>query len=185
MKNRNFKCVWRQILQSILCIVALVGLCVALQGCKIENQEDKKVQDLEFTVLQDREVPQDILEMIESFARNTNDELKHELDITAADIRSGNSEIAITRLEARVGSPLMSDVCRGLISIDRGDVNTAYWNNLSIKFADIQRQQLRLEAEKTPRKVKKLSMCLLFCFMLVYLVVIFTQIVSSVGVLFG
>ena len=79
----------------------------------------------------------------------------------------------------------MSDVCRGLISIDRGDVNTAYWNNLSIKFADIQRQQLRLEAEKTPRKVKKLSMCLLFCFMLVYLVVIFTQIVSSVGVLFG
>ena len=65
MKNRNFKCVWRQILQSILCIVALVGLCVALQGCKIENQEDKKVQDLEFTVLQDREVPQDILEMIE------------------------------------------------------------------------------------------------------------------------
>lgn len=154
---------------------------IRAKRAKIEYELPRFVFKIEKSLMHSK----DILEMIESFARNTNDELKHELDITAADIRSGNSEIAITRLEARVGSPLMSDVCRGLISIDRGDVNTAYWNNLSIKFADIQRQQLRLEAEKTPRKVKKLSMCLLFCFMLVYLVVIFTQIVSSVGVLFG
>ena len=65
MKSRKFKCVGRHMLQSILCIVALVGLCVALQGCKIENQEDKKVQDLDFTVLKDKEIPQDILDMIE------------------------------------------------------------------------------------------------------------------------
>lgn len=97
----------------------------------------------------------DVLEMIESFAKNAGPELKHELDITAADMHSGNNEIAITRLEARVGSPLMSDVCRGLISINRGDVNTVYWKSLSMKFADIQRQQLRLEAEKIPKKVKK------------------------------
>ena len=120
-----------------------------------------------------------------SYARNAGPELKHELDITAADMRSGNNEVAITRLEARVGSPLMSDVCRGLISIDRGDVNTVYWKSLSMKFADIQRQQLKLEAEKIPKKVKKLSMCLLFCFMLIYVVVILAQIISSVGVLFG
>lgn len=79
----------------------------------------------------------------------------------------------------------MSDVCRGLISLDRGDINTVYWNSLSMKFADIQRQQLKLEAEKIPKKVKKLSMCLLFCFMLIYIVVILAQIVSSVGVLFA
>ncbi len=65
MKNRNFKCAGRHMLQSILCIVALLGLCVALHGCKIEEQQDKKVQDLDFTVLQEREVPQDILDMIE------------------------------------------------------------------------------------------------------------------------
>lgn len=127
----------------------------------------------------------DVLEMIESFSKNAGPELKHELDITAADMHSGNNEVAITRLEARVGSPLMSDVCRGLISINRGDVNTVYWKSLSMKFADIQRQQLRLEAEKIPRKVKRLSMCLLFCFMLIYIVVILTQIMNSVGVLFG
>ncbi len=127
----------------------------------------------------------DVIEMIESFAKNAGPELKHELDITAADMHSGNTEVAITRLEARVGSPLMSDVCRGLISINRGDVNTAYWNSLSMKFADFQRQHLKLEAEKIPKKVKRLSMCLLFCFMLIYVVVILVQIVSSIGVLFG
>ena len=127
----------------------------------------------------------DVLYIIESFEKNAGAELKHELDITAADMRSGNQEIAITRLEGRVGSPLMSDVCRGLISISRGDVNTVYWNSLSLKFADIQRQQLRLEAQKIPKKVKRLSMCLLFCFMLIYIVVILAQIMSSVGVLFN
>lgn len=148
---------------------------------QIEYELPRLVFKIEKTLVHSK----DILYIIESFAKNAGAELKHELDITAADMRSGNQEIAITRLEGRVGSPLMSDVCRGLISISRGDVNTVYWNSLSLKFADIQRQQLRLEAQKIPKKVKRLSMCLLFCFMLIYIVVILAQIMSSVGVLFN
>ena len=148
---------------------------------QIEYELPRLVFKIEKTLVHSK----DVLYIIESFAKNAGAELKHELDITAADMRSGNQEIAITRLEARVGSPLMSDVCRGLISISRGDVNTVYWNSLSLKYADIQRQQLRLEAQKIPKKVKRLSMCLLFCFMLIYIVVILAQIMSSVGVLFN
>ena len=80
---------------------------------------------------------------------------------------------------------MMSDVCRGLIGILRGDDTAMYWASLSIKFNDIQRQQLRLQAGKVPRKVKRLSMCLLLCFMLIYIVVILAQIMSSLNVLFG
>ena len=148
---------------------------------QIEYELPRLVFKIEKTLVHSK----DVLYIIESFAKNAGAELKHELDITAADMRSGNQEIAITRLEGRVGSPLMSDVCRGLISISRGDVNTVYWNSLSLKFTDIQRQQLRLEAQKIPKKVKRLSMCLLFCFMLIYIVVILAQIMSSVGVLFN
>lgn len=148
---------------------------------QIEYELPRLVFKIENTLVHSK----DVLYIIESFAKNAGAELKHELDITTADMRSGNQEIAITRLEGRVGSPLMSDVCRGLISISRGDVNTVYWNSLSLKFADIQRQQLRLEAQKIPKKVKRLSMCLLFCFMLIYIVVILAQIMSSVGVLFN
>jgi hypothetical protein len=79
----------------------------------------------------------------------------------------------------------MSDVCRGLIGILRGDDTQMYWASLAIKFSDAQRQQLRIQAQQIPRKVKRLSMCLLLCFMLIYIVVILSQIMGSLGVLFG
>lgn len=127
----------------------------------------------------------DVVYMLESYAPNAGPELKHELEITVADMKSGNYEGAITRLESRVGSSMMSDVCRGLIGILRGDDNRMYWASLALKFNDTARQQLRLQAQKVPRKVKRLSMCLLICFMLIYVVVILEQIMSSIGVLFG
>jgi hypothetical protein len=79
---------------------------------------------------------------------------------------------------------MLSDVVRGLISVLRGDNTTSYWASLSIKFADIQRQMLKLQAQKVPPKVKRLSMILLFCFIAVYLVVIVTEIMNSMGALF-
>jgi pilus assembly protein TadC len=123
--------------------------------------------------------------MLESYAESAGPELKHELTITVADMKSGNYEDAIIRLESRVGSSMMSDVCRGLIGILRGDDNKIYWASLALKFNDTARQQLRLQAQKVPKKVKRLSMCLLICFMLIYVVVILEQIMGSIGVLFG
>ena len=143
------------------------------------------VPRLVFTIEKTLKHSRDVLYMLESYKENAGQEMKHELDITVADMKSGNYESAITRLEARVGSAQMSDVCRGLIGILRGDDTSLYWSSLAIKFNDIQRQQLRLQAQKIPKKVKRLSMCLLFCFMLIYIVVILSQIMSSIGVLFG
>ena len=148
---------------------------------KIEYELPRLVFTIEKTLKHSR----DVLYMLDSYRENAGKEMKHELDITVADMKSGNYEAAITRLEARVGSAQMSDVCRGLIGILRGDDTSLYWSSLAIKFNDIQRQQLRLQAQKIPKKVKRLSMCLLFCFMLIYIVVILSQIMSSIGVLFG
>ena len=147
---------------------------------RIEYELPRLVSNIEKTLAHNR----DVLYMLESYAQNAGPELKHELEITVADMKSGNYEGAITRLESRVGSSMMSDVCRGLIGILRGDDNRMYWASLSLKFNDTARQQLRLKAQKVPRKVKRLSMCLLICFMLIYVVVILEQIMTSIGVLF-
>ena len=154
-----------------------------IQGkrAKIEYELPRLVFNIEKTLKHNR----DVLYMLESYSRTAGPEMKHELDITAADMRSGNYEAAITRLESRVGSSMMSDVCRGLIGVLRGDDTEMYWASLAIKFSDAQRQQLRIQAQQVPRKVKRLSMCLLVCFMLIYVVVILAQIVNSLGVLFG
>lgn len=127
----------------------------------------------------------DVLSMLEDYKRDSAPELASELAVTVADMRSGNYESALTRLEARVGSPMMSDITRGLIGVLRGDETRLYWAALSIKFADIQRQMLRQKAQKVPGKVKRLSMCLLVCFMAIYLVVIGMEVVSKLGILFG
>ena len=158
-----------------------VGKRIKSKREKIEDELPRLVSNIEKTLAHNR----DVISMLESYAKNAGPELKHELDITVADMKSGNNEAAITRLESRVGSSMMSDVCRGLIGILRGDDNRLYWASLSLKFNDTARQQLRIRAQKVPRKVKRLSMCLLFCFMLIYVVVIVQQILDSVGVLFG
>ena len=148
---------------------------------KIEYELPRLVSNIEKTLAHNR----DVLYMLESYAQNAGPEMKHELNITVADMKSGNYEDAIIRLESRVGSSMMSDVCRGLIGILRGDDNRMYWASLALKFNDTARQQLRLQAQKVPKKVKRLSMCLLICFMLIYVVVILEQIMNSIGVLFG
>lgn len=158
-----------------------VGKRIRAKREKIEYELPRLVSNIEKTLAHNR----DVLYMLESYAPNAGPELKHELDITVADMKSGNYEGAITRLESRVGSSMMSDVCRGLIGILRGDDNRMYWATLALKFNDTARQQLRLRAQKVPRKVKRLSMCLLICFMLIYVVVILEQIMSSIGVLFA
>lgn len=158
-----------------------VGLRIKEKRSKIEYELPRLVFNIEKTLKHSR----DVLYMIENYAENAGPELKHELRITAADMRSGNYEAAITRLESRVGSAMMSDVCRGLIGILRGDETEMYWATLSVKFNDYQRQLLRIEAQKVPKKVRRLSVCLLICFMLIYIVVIISQIASSLGVLFS
>ena len=147
----------------------------------IEYELPRFVSTVEKTLKHSR----DVLYMLESYIPNAGEEFSEELSITVADMRSSNYEAAITRLEGRIGSPMMSDVCRGLIGILRGDEMALYWSTLSLKFADVHRQQLKQKAQKIPKKVKRLSVVLLACFMLVYVVVIMYQIVDSLQLLFG
>ena len=147
----------------------------------IEDELPRLVFTIEKTLTHSR----DVLSLLDSYQDNAGAELKNQLSITIADMRSGNYESALTRLEARVGSSMLSDVVRGLIGIIHGDDTAMYWAALSVKFADLQRQKLKKQAMKAPAKVKRLSMTLLFCFMLVYIVVIMSEIMSSIGAIFG
>jgi Flp pilus assembly protein TadB len=147
----------------------------------IEYELPRFVSHIEKTLKHNR----DVLYILDNYKNTAGPELKSELEITVADMRSGNYEAALTRLETRVGSSMLSDVTRGLIGVLRGDETEVYWSSLGVKFADYQRQLLKQEAQKVPGKVKRLSMCLLFCFMAIYIVVIGIEIVTSLGVLFG
>ena len=144
---------------------------------KIEYELPRFVSHIDKTLKHNR----DVLNIIDTYKENAGEEMAQELEITAADMRSGNYEAALTRLESRVGSSMLSDTTRGLIGVLRGDETDAYWANLALKFADYQRQLLKAEAQKVPNRVKRLSMCLLGCSLAMHLVVIVIQIIVSLG----
>ncbi len=146
---------------------------------------DYELSRLVFTIEKTLRHSRDVLLMLSSYADIAGPEMKDELEITIADMKSGNYETAISRLETRVGTPMMSDVCRGLISIMRGDDTTVYWQSLEFKFDDYRREQLKMQADKIPRKVNRLSMIMLITFMMMWIVVIGVQVIVSLGSMFG
>ena len=178
------------LLSPVILLITVVVYNIENKKASIKIKEKRQIIEYELprfvsTVEKTLKHSRDVLYMLESYTQNAGEEFRDELNITIADMRSSNYEAAITRLEARIGSPMMSDVCRGLIGILRGDDMTIYWSTLSLKFADVHRQQLKQRAQKIPKKVKRLSVVLLACFMLVYVVVIMYQIVDSLQLLFG
>ena len=158
-----------------------VGNIIKEKRRQIEAELPRLVSNIDKTLVHSR----DVLGILDSYREHAGEELRRELDITVADMRSGNYEVALTRLESRVGSAMMSDVTRGLVSVIRGDKTDVYWGNLVLKFSDYQRTLLKNEANKAPKRVRKLSMALLFCFMLVYVAVIGQVLLSSLGGMFG
>ena len=158
-----------------------VGNIIKEKRRKIEYELPRLVATIEKSLLHSR----DVLGILDSYKDSAGDELKRELEITVADMRSGNYEVALTRLESRVGSSMMSDITRGLISVIRGDETSVYWGSLNLKFSDFQRQLLKTEANQAPKRVRRLSMVLLICFALIYVVVIGSVLIGSLGGLLG
>ena len=122
---------------------------IGARRARIELELPRFVVNIEKTLPHSR----DVLAMLESYRAGAGEEFGRELDITVADMRSGNDEAALTRLEARVGSSALSDVVRGLIGILHGEDNSVYWANLSLKFSEAGRQNLREQAGKVPKRV--------------------------------
>lgn len=178
------------ILGALLVIAAFIFAYSHISGLKkwikikrdrVDYELSRFVYYVEKSLIHSR----DILQIMERYIPHAGMELKNELIITTADMKSGNYEAAITRMEARVGSPSMSDVCRGMIAILHGDDTRSYWAALEVKLSENQRQKLRIEAQKIPGKVNHLSMAILVTFMIVYVVVIAGQVIDSLSVIFA
>jgi hypothetical protein len=136
------------------------------------------------TIEQDLKSSRDVLTMIENFKKNAGAALAGELDILAADMRSSSYEAALTRFEARLNSPMLSDVVRGLIGVLRGDDSTLYFQMLSHDFRQLELQRLKKEAQKIPSKIRVLSFMMLLCFLFTYLAVITLEIFKSLNGMF-
>lgn len=181
--------IWPIAAPIILFLAIAVFISETRKVKKIIGDKRKKIERelirMIFTIQKRLRHDRNVMAMLEDHSHYCGPELKSELDVTVADMRSGNHEAAIERMEARIGSLQMSDVCRGLLAILHGDETEEYWRALAIKFQDIRRQELKLEAQKIPDKVHRLSMITLGLMLLMYIVVIVQVIMDNLGVIFG
>ena len=136
------------------------------------------------TIEQELKNSRDILSIVENYKKNAGEQFAGELDILVADMRSSSYEAALTRFEARLNSPMLSDVVRGLISVLRGDAGAMYFQMLAHDFKQMELQRLKKEAQKIPPKIRVFSFVMLMCFLATYLVIIVMEIIKSMGTMF-
>lgn len=182
-----------------LLIFPLMAIAVALLSVlvyfkeyqKADNQMQERRGEIETellrfvsTIEQELKTSRDVLSIMEAFKKTTTPALADELGITCADMRSGGYEVALMRLEARVNSPQLSDVVRGLISVIRGDDGVMYFQMLAHDFKQMELRKLKAQAQKIPGKIRIFSLIMLMCFLATFLIVIAVQVIQSLGVMF-
>ena len=137
------------------------------------------------TIGQNLENDRDVLKILTSYRRVAGRDFGTELDQTIADMKTGNYENALIRFETRIGSPMLSDVVRGLVGVLRGDDQRMYFKMICFDMRQIEQNNLKKEAAKRPKKIQRYSMMMLICIMIIYLVVLCTEVLSSLGAFFG
>ncbi len=136
------------------------------------------------TITQELKASRDVLAIIENFKKNAGEDFAYELDILTADMRSSSYEAALTRFEARINSPMLSDITRGLISVLRGDDGAMYFQMLAHDMKQLELQRLKAQAMKIPPKIRVFSFIMLMCFLMTYMTVIGYEIIHSLSGMF-
>lgn len=148
------------------------------------EQMERELPRMVANIEQELKASRNVIGMLERLKGNAGPAFTAELDILLADMRSSNYEAALTRFEARLNSPMLSDVVRGLIGVLRGDDSAVYFQMLSHDFKQIELQKLKAQAQKIPTKIRVFSFVMLVCFLMTYLAIIGYVALMSLGSMF-
>lgn len=120
-----------------------------------------------------------ILSIIDTYRANYQTALTEELSITAWDMRTGNMQLALERMEGRINSPFVSQLVRGMVSALNGDDMTAYFQNLCNEMSEEWRQRLKKEVLKKEPKIMRKAYLLFACSIISIMVLMISALLSS------
>lgn len=153
---------------------------IAKKREKIEAELVLFSSTIQQTLLRSR----DVMKIFESYRKVCGPELMSELDTTLADMKTGNYESALIRFDARLNSPGISKVVRGLQAVMRGDEQSVYFEMLTHDLIIEEKERMRREALKRPSKLRFATILMIACFALVYFYAIGLQIYNTMNKLF-
>lgn len=131
---------------------------------------ERELPQFASTICQSLGTTRDVVAILSSYRRVCGPTLASEIDKTLNDIITGNAETAIHAFEARVASPKLSQVTRGLLAVMRGDNQREYFDILSAEFCKSQDEAVERELLRRPKKLHP-YMGILFIFFVLMLIV--------------
>ena len=102
--------------------------------------------------------------IIKAFLPVANSSMRLQLEITLADIRTGNVQTALKRFESRILSRHLSDITRGLIAVANGDDQRIYFQVKEQEFNKEHQAILEREIENRTRKLLPLQIAIVVFF---------------------
>lgn len=121
----------------------------------------------------------DVVKILEHYRRVCGPELAEELDITLADMKTGNAENALRGLENRIGSTKLSELVRGLLSVLRGEDQQLYFYTKNSEFRREGIEHQKQEIQKRPDKLIPYIAVIVACFFVMVLYVVGYEIVQK------
>lgn len=173
-------------------VLVLIAITVYFKELKRADELIRsKREDIEFelprfvaTLTQELKASRNVLSILESYKQNAGPSFKKELEITVADMKTGSYESALTRFEARMNSSSLSSTIVGLLGVLSGDDGVVHFQMLTHDLKLLELQRLKSRVMKRPGKIKKYSFAMMFCFLLMYLSLMFMEIMSSIEKIF-
>lgn len=120
-----------------------------------------------------------VIDMVSECRKSVSSELRRELDITVADMKTGNQIKALSNLSTRVNSPILSQVVLGLESVLGGNDETIFFATLSQQLHEVEISRVKKLNSAKPQKLNKLSMVLVFVIIAMILGMVILTLVSE------
>ena len=166
---------WIMPVASICCIVG--GVLIYFQSMKRADRIIKqKRENIETDMVL---FASTICQSISTSRDVCGDIFRHELDVTIADMKTGNYEEAIKKLDERVNSSDLSEIIKGLLSVMHGDDQRIYFEMLTKDLMTKEKENLKKEARKRPEKMNGVSVFMVICFLTMFMYAVISQVFNS------
>ena len=126
------------------------------------------------SILQEFRHHRDLVRILENYKESAGIQLKRELEITIADMKTGNIENALIRFDGRLGIPGLSSIVRGLLAVVQGEDGVFYFQMLQHDLKALEFQKLKRLALTRPDKMKRYTgliviLFIVLCFLMLIL----------------
>ena len=132
------------------------------------------------SILQEFRHHRDLVRILENYKESAGGQLKRELEITIADMKTGNIENALIRFDGRLGIPGLSSVVRGLLAVVQGEDGIFYFQMLQHDLKAIEFQKLKRMALTRPGKMRRYTSLIVVLFIVLCFLMLILQAYYSV-----